>query len=209
MRKDLDISVRPERLGRVERWMLVHCYLKTVLGRPPEGWVAHRGIDREFSWVLQGPDGEEVKRGSYRDESREYLEVVSNLKDRCREMEDNALCKDEVLFNYFGVPQAKDMPSEMRKTKGHDATGYEDERLSRTYWAGKKYQSAMVGYRRSVVRLVQKRCINLHFMDYWGREKLVDPSEDWISTSDLALIVLTEKGKERVERILNVKRKYQ
>ena len=162
-----------ERLGKIEKWILAHCYLKAYR-ELPAGWIKHKQLER--------------------------------FRPQDKKMENAGLCKDEVLFNCFAVPPAEDRPP-VRKT--YDCN-IDDPRYSKTYWTGPAYRSGMVGYNRSVKRLIQKGLIRLwSWSKHWMKEEYTikwhDKNSDWIWTDNTSIICLTAAGKEKAKTLLNDK----
>jgi len=114
-----------DRLSKLQKWILVHCYLKTIKKQLPDSWKYCRGYNYVKSSI-------ERRLLSDYDRARQCAKID---KDRL----ENYLCRSEILLNYFNLRLSYKEPF---------WSGYSDK-----FETSKEYKSALVVLSRSLKKL--------------------------------------------------------
>lgn len=172
----LRLNTVKERIGKLERWILIHTYLKTVKGELPEGF-------KKVRWYEKAEQYFEKYDECYKDRD-EFFE-----KHYDRDYNENWRGKK---FDYFFDYEIRPLREHLYKSE--ILLNCFDLELSNkeSYWGSKEifkvstaYKKALVSVTRALYSLVKKQYIQASY--FAG-----------------ATINLTERGILKVERMLNV-----
>ena len=148
-----------ERIGKLERWILIHAYKKTVLHEFPINWKVSK------NWIKYCEIHQTNIRLSEKakaEGTHDWYEGNIRRHERCVERMEKFLTKTEVLINYFSL-----VSKHWSYMKWQD---YED-----TFPTTKEYRSALVSYSRTLRNMESKGLIKAEYQDIMltesGKEK--------------------------------------
>ncbi len=179
-----------ERIGKVERWILTRCYLKTVKGELPYDWIYpryHPEEDMGYSYVI------EHRYEQSQGDEPSYKEIDSRM-----------LSKPEVLLNYFKLEISDRNP----RFKDDPEMGAQLRILDEKFRTDKKYKSALASYSRTIKGLKAKNLVvtDAHREDDCNAVDrcILAMDKKYMVSSLMETIRLTDSGRAKAETLLNV-----
>lgn len=141
-----------ERIGKLEKWILIHTYKKIILHEVPIGWKIPR-------WAKSTEAIEYKKHQSERNDFEDHFDEdgIVHWTDEIKFTKVHLL-KSEVMLNYFNLARSG-RSAQYTATKQFSDVSIVKEKFRST----KKYKSALASYSRTSKNMVEKGLITKEF----------------------------------------------
>jgi len=157
-----------ERIGKLERWILIHAYKKIILQDLPENWKYPRyhhikkdrgqsmmmdSITRDDPWYMF-VDGWDEDYGGY-EKLGNIIFYSENIFDLMH------LTKSEILLNFFDLRLSYKAPADLFNR--YRSTFQNWSTINEKFQNTKEYRSALASYSRTKSKMISKKLIQINY----------------------------------------------